>query len=131
MSDADKQVVKGFVDAFIRGDLEDALSRLADDAIVDEADGMDFSGKFTGPAGFVKLIEKMTAGVEPRIDTNTLIDGGDVIVSRLEMTFTSKGSGRSMPTRVTEIYTVRDGKIVGLDSFYKDPVAINALYNEK
>ncbi|GAY07247.1 nuclear transport factor 2 family protein [Pseudonocardia sp. N23] len=131
MSDADKQVVKEFVDAFIRGDLDDALSRLADDAIVDEADGMDFSGRFTGPAGFAKLIEKMSAGVEARIDSNELIDGGHVIVSRLEMTFTSTGSGRSLPTRVTEIYTVRDGRIVGLDSFYKDPLAVNALYNEK
>lgn len=131
MSEADKQVVKQFVDAFIRGDIEFALGCLAEDSIVDEADGMEFSGKFTGPAGFAKLLEKMSAGVDARIDRNDLIDGGDVIVSRLQMTFTSKGSGRSLPTRVTELYTVRDGKITHLDSFYKDPAGVNALYLEK
>jgi uncharacterized protein len=130
MSDADKKVVEEFVDAFKRGDLPYALGCLADDAVVDEADGMSFSGKFIGPAGFQQLVEKMSAWVDALITSNELLDTGEVIVSRLEITFRSKATGRELPTKVTEIYTVADGKITSLDSFYKDPVGVEKLHAE-
>jgi hypothetical protein len=131
MSEDNKAVVQAFVDAFKRGDLPAALDLLADNGIVDEAGGMQHSGVFTGGGkGFAQLVEIMTRNMDARIDSNELLDAGDVVVSKLVLTFTSKRTGRSIQTKVTELYTVRNGKIQFLDSFYKNPAAVLAIQTE-
>jgi hypothetical protein len=131
MSDANKAVVQAFIDAFKRGDLPAALDLLADDGVVDEAGGMQHSGVFTGGGkGFAALVELMSKNMDAAIEESELLDTGDVIVSKLELTFTSKKTGRSIRARATELYTVRDGKITFLDSYYKNPSAVLAIQTE-
>jgi hypothetical protein len=43
------------------------------------------------------------------------------------VTFTSRASGKSVEMRLVEVYTVRNGLIVELDVYYKDPSAVAAL----
>jgi ketosteroid isomerase-like protein len=131
MSEENKAVVQAFVDAFKRGELPAALELLAEDGIVDEAGGMQHSGVFTGGGkGFAALVEIMSKNMDARIDEDELIDAGDVVVSKMLLTFTSKRTGRSAKVKVTELYTVFGGKITFLDSYYKNPAAVLAIQTE-
>ncbi len=62
MSTSGKDVVKAFVDAFARGDIDTALGHLAPHSLVDEADGLAFSGQYRGPDGFKQLLDTMVRG---------------------------------------------------------------------
>lgn len=131
MSTSDKDVVKAFVDAFAKGDIDTALGYLAPDSLVDEAEGLAFSGRYHGPDGFKKLLDSMGARLEASVDGCDYVVGDDgVIITKMALTFSSRATGRKLPTRVTELYTVQNGRIVHLDSFYKDPVGVAALYSE-
>ena len=65
---------------------------------------------------------ELTAGP---VTTDSL--GDDAVAARLRLTFASRVSGRSVQMGLVEIYTVRDGLIVELDVYYKDPAAVTAL----
>lgn len=131
MSTSDKDVVKAFVDAFARGDIDTALGYLAPDSLVDEADGLEFSGKYHGPDGFQKLLTTMGSRLEASVDGCDYVVGDDgVVITKMALTFSSRATGRKLPTRVTELYTVKNGRIAHLDSFYKDPAGVAALYAE-
>lgn len=131
MSAENVAVVQAFADAFNRGDLPGALALLADDAIVDAAGGVQHSGVFTGGAkGFASLVEIMTTNLDVRIDECVLLDAGDTVVTKMVVTFTSKHTSRSTRQRVTELYTVENGKITFLDAFYKNPAAVLAVQTE-
>jgi ketosteroid isomerase-like protein len=49
------------------------------------------------------------------------------VAARFRLTFISRASGKSVQTRLVEIYTVRGGRIAELDVYYKDPSAVAAL----
>ncbi|MFC4948134.1 nuclear transport factor 2 family protein [Pseudonocardia sp. GCM10023141] len=131
MTVSGKDVVREFVDAFARGDIDSALGHLAADSLVDEADGLQFSGRYHGPDGFKKLLDTMGSRLEASVDGCDYVVGDDgVVITKMALTFSSRATGRKLPTRVTELYTVQNGKIVHLDSFYKDPAGVAALYAE-
>jgi ketosteroid isomerase-like protein len=130
VSDAEKAVVRSFIEAFARGDIDSALGMLDANSLVDEADGMPFSGKYHGPDGFKKLLDQMSSRLDASVNSCDYLDDGGVIVTRMALTFASRASGRKLPTRVTELYTVSNGKITHLDSFYKDPAGVGELFAE-
>jgi ketosteroid isomerase-like protein len=131
MTTSGKDVVKAFVDAFARGDIDGALGYLAPDSLVDEADGLEFSGRYNGPAGFRKLLDIMGARLEASVDAcDYLVCDDGTVITKMALTFSSRATGRKLPTRVTELYTVQNGRITHLDSFYKDPAGVAALYAE-
>lgn len=51
----------------------------------------------------------------------------DTVAIRGRLRLTSRASGQSVEMSLVEIYTVRDGLIVDLDVYYKDPSAVTAL----
>jgi hypothetical protein len=51
---------------------------------------------------------------------------GDVDDS-FRLTFTARSSGKHVEMDLVEIYTIRDGLIIKLDVYYKDPSAVAAL----
>ena len=131
MTASNKDVVVAFVDAFARGDIDRALSFLAADAVIDEADGLEFSGRYHGPGGFRTLLGLLGARLAATVDScDFLVADDGTVISKLALTFSSHATGRALPTRVTELYTVQNARITHLDSFYKDPVGVAALYAE-
>jgi uncharacterized protein len=54
-------------------------------------------------------------------------DAADAVIIPIACRFTSRSTGRSVDTKVIEVFSVRDGKILDIDIFYKDPAAIAAL----
>jgi hypothetical protein len=51
----------------------------------------------------------------------------DTVAIRYRLKFTARASGQGIEMSLVEIYTVRDGLIVELDVYYKDPSAVAAL----
>ena len=125
-----RAIVVRFVVAFGEGRLGDALRLLHDDFVVHAAGDVPYSGDYHGAEGFSELITKMMEVLElaPSPDMQYIVDG-DRAVLYYRLTFTARASGESVEMGVSEIFTVRDGAIVELDVFYKNPSAVTALLN--
>jgi ketosteroid isomerase-like protein len=122
-------VVSTFLNAFAAGDIPGALACFSADTVVDEAQGLPFSGTYTGPDGFKTLLGSMSAALDAKIDKVEVLDAGTAAVGRIDLTFISKATGRELPTSAVEVYRVSDGKITHADVFYKDPGAVSELVN--
>lgn len=123
-----RAIVERFVDAFGDGRLDDALSLLHDDFVVHAAGGVPYSGDYQGAEGFRDLIAKIFAVLDltPSPEMQYLAEGNKVVLY-YRLTFTARASGKSIKMGVAEVLSVRDGLIVELDVFYKDPSAVVAL----
>ncbi len=126
-----RAVVERFVVAFGEGRLRDALDLLHDDFVVHAAGDVPYSGDYVGAEGFTDLITTMMEMLEltPSPDMQYLVDGDSVAIY-YRLTFTARGSGKSVEMGVAEVFTVRDGLITELDVYYKNPSAVTALLKE-
>ena len=129
MSTDDAQAtVGGFMQALVEGRVADAHKLLHDDFVVYEAGGVPYSGEYRGPQGFFELFAKMNEVMELAPDPAVqFLLADDTVAVRYRLKFTARASGQSVEMGLVEIYTVRDGLIVELDVYYKDPPAIAAL----
>jgi ketosteroid isomerase-like protein len=112
----------------LRQHLDLACRWLHEDLVVHEAGGLPFSGEYHGPQGFRALMTTMNERLELAagpIARAALTDG--TVVSRFRLRFTARATGRSVEMDLVELYGVRDGLIVDLDVYYKDPAAVTAL----
>jgi hypothetical protein len=120
--------VERFMKAVVEERLDDARGLLDDEFVAYEAGGVPYSGEYRGPQGFFDLLAKMTEGMELTLGpAPQCFLAGDSVAVRSRVTFTSRASGKSVEMRLVEVYTVRNGLIVELDVYYKDPSAVAAL----
>jgi ketosteroid isomerase-like protein len=70
----------------------------------------------------------MSEGLEltPSPDMQFIADG-DKVVLHYRLTFTGRASRESVEMSMAEVFTIRDGLIVELDVFYKNPSAVKGL----
>ena len=101
---------------------------LHDEFVVHAAGGVPYSGDYLGAEGLSELIAKILPVLDltPSPEMQYLVDG-DKVVLYYRLTFTARASGESTEMGVAEVFSVRDGLIVELDVFYKDPSAVVAL----
>ncbi len=128
MANDPRTVVGEFMNAIAEERYDAAGALLHPDFVVHEAGGMPFSGEYHGAAGFFELYAKMNEGLKlsPSEDIQFL-HAQDTVAMRFPLTFTARASGESLVMNLVEVYTVRDGLIVDLDVYYKDPLAITEL----
>jgi uncharacterized protein len=121
-------IVESFMRAIVEERFDDGRILLHDDFVVYEAGGLPYSGEYHGPDGFFELFGKMNEAMElsPGETVQYLVTG-DIVAIRGRLKFTARASGQSVEMNLVEIYTVRDGLIVELDVYYKDPSAVAAL----
>jgi hypothetical protein len=120
--------VERFMHAIVEERLHDARGLLHDEFVAYEAGGLPYSGEYHGPQGFFDLLAKMTEDLELTLGpAPQCLLAGDSVAVRSRLTFTSRASGKSVEMRLVEVYTVRDGLIVELDVYYKDPSAVAVL----
>jgi hypothetical protein len=99
--------------------------------IVSTAGGLPFSAEYGGPQGFFDLLGKMNEVLDLTPGPVTLNSlGQDAVAARFRLTFTARSSGKHVEMDLVEIYTIRDGLIIKLDVYYKDPSAVAALIAE-
>ena len=127
MQESSGAIAARLVDAFAAGDLETALSTIHPRCVVHEPDAVPYAGDWPGHDGFGRLAAAMADLFEVVFRQRTIIHDGDVAVTRADVTFTSRATGRAFDTSVVEVYTVDEGLIVEVDVYYKNPEAIRAL----
>ena len=126
-SDAQGVVAK-FAKAVVEARLDDARLLLHDDFVTHEAGGLPYSGEYHGAEGFFELLGKMNEGLELTLGHSVqFLLAENTAAMRSRVTFTSRATGNSVEMGLVEVYTVRDGLIVELDVYYKDPAAVTAL----
>ena len=127
-TEACRAIVENFVNAIGDQRLDDARSLLHDEFVIHAAGDVPYRGDYHGPEGFFALLEKIYQVVEliPSPEMQYLADGGKVVLY-YRLTFTARVSGESVEMAVAEVLSVRDGLIVELDVFYKNPSAVTAL----
>jgi ketosteroid isomerase-like protein len=121
------EVMQTFLDRFRSGDMPGVLELIAPDAVWHEADSLPWRGEWHGPDGFAAMIGTILTPTELHLEDATVSDAGDIVVIRLNAAFVSRTSGRRLPMRIVEHYTVREGMCFGADVYYKDTQAVNEL----
>ena len=83
-------------------------------------------GDWIGHDGFLGMCRAYGTVWEPPKDfrVECLDGGGDRVVILAEFTRTARATGRSIPIRMVEIVTVRNGRIVELVPYFHDTVAM-------
>lgn len=130
MSQADVDVTEQFLKAFAAGDVETVFGMIHPDCVIDEGHGLPYAGEFVGPAGLQDLVGKIMTPMEMVVDSFQVSDGGDCAVARIDLTFTSRSSGRSLKMPSVELYETTDGKVSKIDIYYKSTQAIAELASE-
>jgi ketosteroid isomerase-like protein len=127
MSKENVAVVEQFEHAFVRGDMEEVLSLLADDIVVHEAASLPYGGDHRGHDGFLRLADAFNRVWEMTSPLDlTFLDAGERVVVLVRYDVVARATGRPLTLDHVEIYTVRDGKIADLDIYYRDTAAIAA-----
>lgn len=130
MSQPDPAVVESFLKAFQAGDVETAFGLLHPEIVIHEGDGLPYPGEFVGLAGLQTLLGKMMENLEMNINGfEVLAVGEKAVVVALDMTFTSRKSGRTLQMPGVELYSTKDGKVSKIDVYYKDTTSVANLVN--
>jgi len=116
------EAIRSIYENFSRGDLDSILAILAPDLeLIDLGIGMSFHG----PAGFLQWLEPWEKGApDGKAYLRTLIADGDSVATEHTHRGTHTGpfntpmgtipaSNRHMEVKFAEIFTLRDGKIIG------------------
>jgi uncharacterized protein len=127
MSEENIEVVRALFEAWNAGDM-DALRELWHrDAIARPAKGWPEPGPFVGREAVMRSFEQLREAWE----TDTLeasddfIDVADRVVVR--MVWRGAGHGPDLDMQLTNVFTVREGKIYGLESFWDHAQALEAV----
>jgi uncharacterized protein len=113
---------------FMAGDAQQRRRLLDRNVIVHAAGGLPYSGEYRGPQGFFELLTRMreVLVLAPGPISHHALTA-NTVAACFRLTFTARASGASVEMGLVELYTVRDGLIVELDVYYKDPSAVAAL----
>ncbi len=127
-SDLGLVIVRRFMSAAGVGGRAERARLLHRDFVVSSAGGLPFSGEYQGPRGFFDLMGKMNEVLDLTpgpIAMHPL--GQDAVAASFRVTFTARSTGKHVEMDLVEIYTLRDGLIIKLDVYYKDPSAVATL----
>jgi uncharacterized protein len=122
MASGNVQIVSDIYDGFIvHGSLATLLEHLDAGSTITEAPSLPFAGVYRGRAEIEGLFGHMFETWEDmRIAKEKLFDGGDQVVAILRLTGRSRATGKAIDMQVSELWTLREGKVVSLTPFYWD-----------
>jgi ketosteroid isomerase-like protein len=129
----ERRAVEDLFDGMRTADLELVMSRIHADIEVVEADSVPYyGGTFSGKEAFQRdLLGQMLSNYDLAVNSTIPLETDDGrIIGLLDLTFTSRETGRSLRMRIVEIYTVRDDQIINIDVYYKDTAAMAAAFPE-
>jgi ketosteroid isomerase-like protein len=120
-------VVEAFFDRLRAGDLPGVQKCLHPQMEIAEPAGLPYGLRYHGHDGVAQLVAAVSELYEFEIHSVEARAWGEEVVGVVEATFVSRKTGRSLDTRVVEIYTFTDGLISHADIFPKDTRAIYEL----
>jgi ketosteroid isomerase-like protein len=126
-----KQVVKTFLDAGARGDIDTCFEQLAEDVAWTNIGHTKYSGTYTGKADLTTrligpLFGQLAGGIRSTI--HSVIAEGERVVVQSTGEATTR-SGRAYNNTYCQVFTIRDGKI-GAVTEYLDTALVNDVFGE-
>jgi ketosteroid isomerase-like protein len=120
-------IVEKFIKALGAGDAEAGLPLLAPNVQVSEPAGLPAGGEYDGVEAFLGFFAKVAADYDVDIHHVRVIDGDDIAIALIELTWTSHATGRKLDTKFVEVYTTSDDKITSISVYPKDTRALYEL----
>jgi ketosteroid isomerase-like protein len=126
MSQADVEIVEGFEAAFEKGDMDTVMTYIHEDIVVHEAPSLPYPGDHYGHEGLLRMLGAFVEVWEIRsgLDLRVLDGGPNRAVGTVQLDVVAKATGIPVKLRLTEIYTMRDGKIADIEVYYWDTAEI-------
>ena len=122
MSDANKQLVRDFLTAFYRGDIAGALATCDDDIDFMVNAPVEFFPHFGPRRGKTDVAETWRAlharYVEMRYEVPFLIADDNRAAAIIKIFFRKSATERVLQTSVADFYTIRGGRIAGIQQFF-------------
>src|SRR5262249_38664092 len=122
------ELVQSLYEAFGRGDIEFILSRVAENCRwIAPGDGIPTAGAYAGPAGAGEFFRRLSdtetvVRFEPR---EFFVKGDDVVVLGYEECRVNR-TGKTAATSWAMLFRVRDGQVIGFESFYDTAAYLRA-----
>jgi ketosteroid isomerase-like protein len=125
MSGERVEVVRGAMEAFQRGAVDEMLAAASDELVMDRADpeGLYFHGR----GGLMEALADWTEGfADFAIDPKEYFEAGDWVVVRVEQTARGRDSGAPVTGDYWFAHEVREGKVVRLEIYVDRDAAFAA-----
>lgn len=131
MSNSNKDIVRAFLDASVRGDEEVMRDLLHPDVRVIEAESLPYGGVSEGPEAFLDLIKRVfKTWNETNVSVQDVLADGDRVVLLAEMTGRDRVSGKSFQMPIAEIWLLLDGKIKEVQPYYFDTKILHDIHSK-
>jgi ketosteroid isomerase-like protein len=84
-------------------------------------------GTYVGHDAFFKMGEQFRDlwEIGDGVQIEYIDSGGDRVITLAEWTAISRHTGKSVPVRMVEVLTIRDGRIKELRAFYEDTMSLS------
>ena len=102
------------------GDYAGAEELLHPDLVVDEPESITHGGLFRGRDASRRVKEIIRAIWDQQMGELQTYDCGDAIITRREITWTAKATGKSAPCTAVEFFEFRDGKVARITVYLRD-----------
>ncbi len=127
MSQENVDVVMACFALFGKGDLEGILQYINPDGEVIESPTMPDAQTFHGHEGFITAIGHWSGEFDDfQVEIERLIDAGDTVITFVRQVARGKHSGVPVETRVGNVYTFRNGRILRWEMFVPPEKALEA-----
>ena len=128
MSQENIEVVKACYELFGKGDLEGILQYIDPEGEVIEPPKMPDAQTFHGQDGFIAAIGHWSGEFDDfQVEIERLIDAADdTVIAFVRQVARGKQSGVPVKTRVGNVYTFRDGRILRWEMFIPPEDALEA-----
>ena len=126
MSQENVEIVRRILDAYLAGDFQTALGRIDPEVEFDLS--MRPDGKvYRGHDGIVEGLRTWTGTWEDySLEITELIDAGEHVIAVDRQSGRGKGSGMLLEHSFSNVYTLRDGKVVRVAVFTNREDALRA-----
>jgi uncharacterized protein len=127
-SDVSVTVVRGFYDSLLRGRVEAVLDLLDPQVEWRAPESLPWGGVFHGHEGFREFFGKLFGQpVDSRREIREYLRAGDRVVVLLRLFGRRKGRETHVEVPEVHIWTVRNGKILGLEAYFDTAMFLGAL----
>ncbi len=124
---ADRVAIDSFFAAIAAGDIAAMEALLHSDFVITESEALPYGGVYRGVAGWRDLLAKIGKTWTRLKPTVTVFVGeSSPFAIMMDITLTSVATGKTLSTKVFELYSVQDGKIIDIKPFYWDTAAVIA-----
>jgi ketosteroid isomerase-like protein len=121
-------VVRGFYETLLRGDLDGILDLLDPQVEWRAPESLPWGGVFHGHEGFREFFGKLFGQpVDSRREIRQYLSAGDRVVVLLRLFGRRKGHEVEIELPEVHIWTVRNGKILGLEAYFDTAMFLGAL----